>query len=262
MKKIVLLLVILLSFAQAKILVSVSILPEKGIVEAIAKQKADIQVVVPKGASPHTFEPSPTTMIKLQKSAVYFAIGVELEKTWLEKFKSQNKNLLVVDLSKDIKLINNNPHIWLSVENLKLFAKKVYETFEKLDKQNQAFYEKNYHKYIKKLDSCKKDLTQQINTKSSKVFMTFHPAFTYFANEFNLTQIAIEINGKEPSLKEILKVIKKAKQLHIKTIIASPEFSDKSAKIIANELDAKVIKISPLDLDICKTMKKIVNSLI
>jgi len=261
MKKIILFLISYISISYASVDIAVSIVPEATIVKAISGDKAHIEVLVPKGASPHTYEPKPSQMIKLQKSSIYFAIGVEFEKIWLEKFKSQNPHLKIVNLDNNITKINNNPHIWLSTKNLSIMAKKIYQTLIMIDSTNKKQYKQNLDKYLQKLSTCHDSIQSIIKTKKTRDFMVFHPAFNYFAKEFGLTQIAIEIDGKNPSLKELLTVIKKAKSLGIKTIITSPEFSDKSAKIIANELNANILKISPLDSKICNTLKSIANSL-
>ncbi len=260
MKKFILI-IFFSSLAFANINIVVSITPEVSMVKAIGGDKTDVKVMVPRGASPHTYAPKPKDMIKLSSAKLYFAIGVEFEKSWLEKFKQQNPKMKIVNLSDDIKKINNNPHIWLSTDNLQTMAKEICKNLINTDKENQSYYEKNLNSYLEKLKRCKNNIIQTIKTKKNKSFMTFHPAFTYFAHEFNLTQISIEVDGKEPGLKELLKIIKEAKHNNIKTIITSPEFSDKSAKVIANELDAKVIRISPLSPDICNTIKLITNSL-
>jgi len=259
--KYIFLLISLLSLLSAKVHIAVSISPEVSLVKNIAGDKVEILTVVPRGASPHNYSPSPSLMTKLQKVDIYFGIGVEFEKIWLKRFHDQNPNLQVIDLSKDIKIINNNPHIWLSTENLKTMAQKVYTTLLEVDPANKEIYTKNLKNYIQALKTCKENLEKKISLKKSKTFMTFHPAFTYFAKEFNLTQLPIEVNGQEPSLKELIKVINKARKNNIHTIITSPEFSDKSAKIIASELDANIVKISPLNPNICETLQSIADNL-
>jgi zinc transport system substrate-binding protein len=261
MIKQMLLLMIFLSSLFAKVEVIASIEPEGFLLNFIGRDMIDITTIVPNGVSPHTYKPKPKQMVKLQDAKIYFAIGVEFEKVWLEKFKSQNHSLKIIKLDEDIKKINKNSHIWLSIENLKIMAKKVYNSLVLIDNENGDFYKKNYESLLEKLTDCGHNINNILSKKKSKTFMTFHPAFTYFADEFNLTQISIEMDGKEPNLKKLLKIIKKAKKSCIRTIITSPEFSDKLAKIIANELDATIIKISPLNPNICQTLKEVANSL-
>ncbi len=252
--KYILVLVSFISIVVAKSVV-VSILPQKGIVENIADKKVDVSVVVPKGSEPHTFEPKPSIMKKIAKADIYYSIGVEFEKSWLEKFKNQNPKLKIIALDKNITKINQNPHVWMSLKNLQFIARKVYKSLD--DKS----LEKNLISYEDKMKSCDEDIKTILKDKKNKTFMSVHPAFTYFARDYNLTQIAVEKDEKEPSLKELLKLLKEAKKSGVKVIITSPEFSDKSAKIISDELNIKVLKISPLDSDICQNLKKIAKSL-
>ena len=117
----------------------------------------------------------------------------------------------------------------------------------KIDKKNKHFYIKNYNEFIQKIElTNSKIITILKNTKKYSKFMVFHPSWTYFANDYHLVQSAIEIEGKSPKPKELIKIIKYAKKQNIKVIITSPEFSDKMAKQIARTLKIKVIKISPL----------------
>ena len=252
--KYLVILISFLSFLVAKNIV-VSILPQKGIVQKIAGKDVEVSVVVPRGSEPHTFEPKPSTMRKISKADIYYSIGVEFEKSWLKKFKNQNPKLKIVSLDKNIAKLNNNPHVWMSLKNLKLIAKNVYDSLD--DKSLQ----KNFISYENELQSCDEDIKRVLKDKKNRVFMSVHPAFTYFARDYNLTQIAVEKDEKESSLKELLKLLKEAKKSGVKIIITSPEFSDKSAKIISNELNIKVLKISPLDGDICQNLKKIAKNL-
>ncbi len=252
--KYIIILISFLSLVVAKNIV-VSILPEKGIVKKIAGEEDLVKVVVPRGSEPHTFEPKPSIMREISKADIYYSIGVEFEKSWLNKFQTQNPNMKVVHLDENITKINQNPHVWLSLKNLQTIAKKVYKSL------NNKSLKKNLDLYENKLKTCDEDIQRIVKEKQNRTFLTFHPAFTYFARDYNLTQIAVEKDGKEPGLKGLLSLMKEAKQKGIKTIITSPEFSDKSAKIISNELNIKVLKISPLDVDICHNLKKIAKSL-
>ena len=249
--------IILISFLSLVIAknVVVSILPQKEIVQKIAGQKVDVDVVVPPGSEPHTFEPKPSTMKKISNADIYYAIGVEFEESWLDKFQSQNPKMKIVHLDKNITKINQNPHIWLSLRNLQVIADKVYNSLD------EKSLKENLNLYKSELKSCDNEIKNILQKKKNRTFMSVHPAFAYFAKDYNLTQIAVEKDEKEPSLKELLNLLKKAKKKGVKIIITSPEFSDKSAKIISNELGIKVLKISPLEPNICNSLKKIAKSL-
>ena len=94
--------------------------------------------------------------------------------------------------------------------------------------------------------------------------MVFHPSWGYFANRYSLEQVAIEVQGKEPKPKELIELIKDAKEHEIKIVFVAPQFSQKSAKIIANSINGSVHIIDPLSINweenLIKTAQKIADT--
>jgi len=253
---------ILNTIVLANINVIVSILPQKNFVKNIGGDKVDITLMVKPGSSPHTYEPKPTQMQAISKANIYFSIGVEFENVWLNKFKAQNKNMVIIDVGKNINKLDmdenmkhdkddiKDPHIWTSPKNIKIIAKNILHALIKYDTINKTYYKHNYNKFIQKIDKVDNQIKNIFNKMSKKpTFIVFHPSWAYYAAYYGLKQISVEIGGKNPKPKSIIRIIKIAKKNHIKAIFVSPEFSIKSAKLIANELNIKVIKISPLEYD-------------
>ena len=240
-----------------KLNIGVTIQPIKEFVQKIAKDKVNISVMVGKNSDPHSYEPKPSQMLALNKTDLYFFTGIEFDKIWLNKIKSQNKNIIFKDVS-DAKF--NNPHIWTSPKNVKKITLKIYKYLVEFDKKNSKFYQENLNIFLQEIDNIDKKIKKILNQKQ-RVFLTFHPAWEYFAKDYNLKQISIEIDGKEPKLKELIKIIKKVKKNNIKTIIVQPEFSDKMARLIAKELKIKVIRISVLNSDWSSTMIKLAKAI-
>lgn len=269
MKKYIILLILTIS-AFAKVNVAVSIPPQEYILEQIAPNLVDTEVVVKPGNSPHTYEPKPSQMIALSKAKIYFAIGVEFENSWLPKFKAQNNNLLIVHTDKNIKKYpitsgqeagELDPHIWLSPKNLKVIAKNMANALIKVDTNHTKEYKDNLNQFITKLDKLDKKIKDKLSKLKNRNFLIFHPSWGYFARDYNLKQIAVEIKGKEPSARELISVIKLAKKTAVKVIFTQPEFSQKSAKLIANELGIKVVKVSPLKKDVIQNITNFTNIL-
>lgn len=266
MKKVVLSLCILLgSITFAKPVVVVSIAPEKTFVQKIAQDKAEVTVMVEAGDSPHSYEPKASQMIALSKADIYFSIGVGFEKAWLERFKSQNPKLLFVNISDNVPKIamaehhhdgehkedtrheELDPHTWTSPANVKIMAETIYKTLSQTDPENESFYKKNLNEFIKEIESTDKQIREILKEIKPKTrFMVFHPSWGYFADAYKLTQVAVEVEGKSPKPKEMISIINEAKEEKVKVIFTQPEFSDKSAKIIAKETSLSVKKISPL----------------
>jgi len=261
MKKFIfILLITTCSFAKLDIVVSIQ--PQLEFVKKIGGDKVETALMVLPGKSPHTYEPKPSQMKAISHAKLYLSIGVEFEKVWLDRFKYQNPNLKVFDISKDInktamiesahhhKKESLDPHIWVNPINVKTIAKNIYSALSQIDSNNSTYYKKNLDSYLVELDQLDKNITNILKDipKGSSV-MVFHPAWGYFLKYYHLKQLPIEIEGKSPKPRELIEIIKKAKKQKVQAIFTQPEFSDKSAQIIAKELHIKVIKTSPLARD-------------
>jgi len=268
---ITLLLITTYNYATTNIVVSIT--PQKTFLEQIAKDKVNITVMVKQGVSVHTYEPKPSDMKSITKADIYFAIGVEFEEHWLNKFKLINNNIIVSDTSKGIVKLTStkhnhhhedehlDPHIWTSPTNVKQIAKNMLDVLIEKDGKNKLFYIKNYKEFIKKINSTDMIIKDILKSKDNNKFMVFHPSWQYFANEYNLTQIPIEIEGKNPKPKTIKKLILVAKKNKIKSIFSSPYKSNKMARLISNELHIKIVKISPMNKKWSETMIRMAKSI-
>ena len=269
---------------------TVSILPQKYFVQKIVKDKFDINVMVKPGASPHTYEPKSSQMKSLSNSKIYFYTGVSFENAWLDKFKLSAKNTIFVDTAVGIEKLameahshegeeHNehkdeakhdhenealDPHIWLDPILVKIQAKNIYDAIVKIDSQNSDFYKTNYEEFLKELDLLNNELETILKPYENRAFMVFHPSWGYFAKRYNLEQISVEVEGKEPKPNELVELIKDAKIHDIKIVFVSPQFSQKTAKTISSSINAKVVSIDALDENwassILSTAKEIANS--
>jgi len=248
-----------LVYSNERINVLTTILPYAGIIENIGRNKVNVIVLVPPGAEPHTYEPKPLQLKEVSKSIIYFKVGsnIEFESLYLSKISKLNKNMKIFDTSKGIKILKEDPHIWVSLKNLKIIAKNILEGLCEVDKKNEKFYRENFEKYVKNLDQIDKEIEDKLKDKRGKKFIVFHPAFGYFANDYGLIQIPIQLGHAEPGPKDIERLIKTAKENKIKIVITEPEFSPKTASIIAKEIKGKVISVDPLSRDIIETIKKL-----
>ena len=252
-----------------KLQLTVSIAPQKYFVEKIGRDYVQVNVMVLPGADPHTYEPKPEQLRSLAQSQAYFSIGDSFEQAWLKRLTSLNPQLLLVDTSQGIKRIaaledehhhqeketeehletGLDPHIWLSPKLVKIQAQHIYETILKLDPQREPEYKQNLAMFLGDLDQLDAEIRQNLAEIKQRKFMVFHPAWAYFAQEYNLEMIPIEIDGQEPSASELAALISRAKKENIKVIFAQPEFSSRAAETIAKEIDGQVILISNLTED-------------
>jgi len=285
MKKILLIISILNTFIFANINAVVSILPEKTFVKAIGGDKVNISLMVLPGNSPHTYEPKPSQMKDVAKATLYFAIGVEFENVWLNKFKNLNQNMQVIDLTSGIKKLSmasydheshdkhhknedahenesTDPHIWTSPDNVKIIAENIYKALTEADPSNESYYKQNYETFLTHIEETDSKIKNILSSKPKGTkFMVFHPSWAYFAQTYGLKQLPVEIEGKSPKPKELIHLINEAKEEKISAIFTQPEFSDSIAKIMANELNIKVIKVSPLSPNWSENLINITNAI-
>jgi zinc transport system substrate-binding protein len=247
--------------------VTVSIVPQKYFVERIGGDKVTVNTMIQPGIDPHTYEPKPEQLKTTAQSQAYFKIGVSLEDAWKDRLKSVNNRMLIVDTSQGIDKIpltaehnhhdhekehredkvTLDPHIWLSPKRVKVQAETIYKTLAQLDPDHQTIYQANLEKFSQELNALDREIQQNLAAVKNKKFLVFHPEWGYFAKDYGLEMIAIEVEGNEPSAAQLGELIKQAKKDNIKVIFAQPEFSQKSAETIAREIGGQVITISVFD---------------
>jgi len=250
-----------------KPLITVSILPQKYFVGKIAGDRFDINVLIPSGASPETYEPTPSQIIRLEKSKIYFETGyIEMEINRMASYLHNKPDIKVVNCSDGINLIKKEnkwiePHIWLSPKNVKVMAQNIYNGLIAIDPGSEDFYGKNLAKFLKEIDDIDNSIREELKNLTSRSFLIYHPALTYFAKDYGLTQIPVQTEGKTPSSKYMKEIIEKAKKEGIKVIVVQQQFDIQKAKTIAKEIDATVITINPLNYDWEEEMMNIATKL-
>lgn len=142
-----------------------------------------------------------------------------------------------------------DPHLWLSPPLVRVMAQNIYHTLCELLPEHQQELKANYYAFCAKVDQLDRQIMDVLSKTSGTRFMVFHPAFGYFARAYGLTQIPIESQGKAPGVKELGELIATAKKAGIKTVLAAPQFSQKSAKLIAGSIGGKVVLANPLALN-------------
>jgi zinc transport system substrate-binding protein len=246
-----------------KMQLTVSIIPQEYLVKLIAGNKCDIQVMLPSGSNHETYEPAPRDMEKIYSSKLYLAIGaLDFELSWLDRFKAANPSMKVINTSEGIQMLGGHnhgneeghnplnrgidPHTWLSPACMKIQAANICKALSASDTANAPFYKKNLDKFIHLADSVDRKIREKLAGTTVKSILIFHPALAYFCRDYNLTQISIEQDGKEPSPSYISEIITNAKEKGIKSIFISKEFDTRNAEAIANEIKGKVVVFDPM----------------
>ncbi|MBN1877220.1 MAG: zinc ABC transporter substrate-binding protein [Anaerolineae bacterium] len=267
---------------DSKLDVTVSIVPQRYFVERIGGEYVSVSVMVEPGASPATYEPKPEQLKDLSKSVAYFSIGVPFENVWLGKIVEANKAMLLVDTIAQVERMPMathhhegedeqeeehedevgapDPHVWVSPELVKLQSQAIYEALSQLDPQHQDAYKANLITFIEDIDALESDIRETLSGLKNNKFMVFHPAWGYFARDFGLEQIPVEVGGQEPSAQELAVLIEHAQEEGIQVVFAQPEFSIQNAETIAKEIGGEVLLISPLAPDWLDNMHKVAQT--
>lgn len=249
--------------------VIVTILPQAEFVQKIGGDKVTVTTMVPPGASPHAYEPTPSQLTAVSTASVYMAVGsgIQFEQVWLQKIVGVNSSMTVMNCSKGIDLIKTgdngryDPHIWLSPKNAIIMVENMCEGLITVDPDNADYYTHNKIQYIKKLEELDSNIHNVLADKESKKIMVYHPSWAYFCRDYGLEQIPIEEEGKEPTPKGITHLIEQAKKYNITVVFTSPQFSTESAEIIAQEINGTVVLIDPLAKDYIDNMHTIADAI-
>lgn len=244
--------------------VFVSILPQQYFLRQIGGDLIDIQVMVPPAASPHTYEPRPRQMRAIARAQLYFAIGVPFEKVWLPKIRATNPQLRIIQTDRGIEKIpmvdeglhpthndhapvsGNDPHIWLAPPLVAIMAGHIQDALVAADPDHASVYQRNYQLFSNQIKALDAEARQVLAPLRGARFMVFHPSWGYFAKTYGLVQIPIEVAGKAPKPAGLQRSIETARSLGITTILVQPQFSQKSAGIIADAIHGRVVTADPM----------------
>lgn len=260
---------------------SVTIEPQKYFLESIVGNHYKINTVVPSGTNPESADFTPSQMINLNKSKAYFKTGyLGIENALLSKITESNTNLNIIDCSVGIDIIGGHvhhdikandgtfhgheagdPHIWSSVKSARIMADNMYKAMLELDKDNKSDYERNYRDFQINLNKTDSIIKSYLDKAPSKSFIIYHPALSYFADEYGLTQYSIEQDGKNPSPSQLKELIDKARTENIQVVFIQKEFDTKNAETIADAIGGKMVPIDLLNYSWDEEMIKIAKAL-
>ncbi|MFI3268249.1 MAG: zinc ABC transporter substrate-binding protein [Rikenellaceae bacterium] len=266
--------------------ITVSIDPLKYFVDKISGGDFEVNVLVPKGASAETYEPTPSDIKNVTKSKAFISVGLLDTEINIIEYLEKKNDILNIELYKNCELIESDgcgcgsahhshnetshdehghshlsqdPHIWISVKNSRQIAKDTYEALVMLNRDSLNKYNENYSNLINSLNEV--DSVFSANKGIVNTVLVYHPFLGYLADEYSFTQVSIEDEGKEPSAKKIKELITDAKNEGIKTVFYQSQFPTSSVESIAKELSAKTVKIDPLEYDHIQNLINISNSL-
>ncbi|MBD3292013.1 MAG: cation ABC transporter substrate-binding protein [Armatimonadia bacterium] len=259
--------------ADTALSVCVSIPPQAFVVERIGGDRVAVEVLVGPGQSPATYEPTPAQMAALDGADVYFRIGVPFEDALMERISASMTDLKVVDLRDGIDLQpvgghthehahgRMDPHTWLDPKLVEIQAGTVHGELTRLDPESSAIYDANLAALRTDLMNLDSQIAEMLKPVAGQEMFVFHPAYGYFARAYDLEQVPIEIEGKEPAPRELQQVIELARDEGFRAIFVQPQFSDASARAVAAEVDAEIVRLDPLARDYIANLREIARNI-
>ena len=269
--------------------VLVSVLPQKTLIEKVGGKHVQVQAMVRPGYSPHTYDLTPKQIAAVTEAMLYVRIGVPFEDAWMERIRSANPQMQVLDAREGIDLYEmdvhdqdddrtgplvsssleevqheageSDPHLWTSPRLVKQVAAGVRDKLSELDPGNAQDFGRNYDAFATELDVLDRDIRALLEGVSNRKFMVFHPAWGYFAREYGLIQVPIETEGKEPGPRALVALIEQAKRAQVKVIFVQPQFSTKSADQVARAIGGRVLAIDPLAPDYSVNLRRVAREI-
>ena len=251
--------------SNAKPTVTVTIPPYKYFVEKIAGDKVDVNVMVSNGNNPETYEPNAQQMMELSNSALYLKVGsIGFEQTWMKKLQDNAPDMKVLDTSVGIKPAqtpggNIDPHVWMSCKNARIISSNIFKALCQLEPENKTFFQKNYQQLLSSIDRQDSIIRKSFkdNPEMVRKFVIYHPILTYFARDYQLEQLAIEEEGREPSAAQLKSLIERARKQKIRYCLIQAEFANRNTTTFIKESQTKAMDINPLQADWANAMKEV-----
>jgi zinc transport system substrate-binding protein len=254
--------------------VFVSIPPQAYIVQEIAGETVEIEILLPPGQSPTTYEPTPKQMVRLAECDLFFAVGLLFEQRLLGKLTAGLGQMNTVDTREGIELLpmlahhrgehdhtgTFDPHFWLDPNNVKIQATTICRALCILDTIYCDNMERNLQALIHRLDSVDAAIRDMFAPLHGKRMYVFHPAYGYFANAYGIEQVAIEVEGKAPSIRQLMATIEQAERDETEVLFAQPQFPAEEVETMAKELSARVLLLDPMDRDYLNNLWQIATT--
>lgn len=252
--------------------VLVSIAPYRFLADRIAGKDFNIYTVVPDNANPHSFEPNSSQVMEISLGQVWFQVGETFEDKIFPILKSNNPNLVVKDLRDGIPMIEEcggscshcsrdhmDRHIWMSPKLAIEQAKIMEATLSAKFPEQREMFKENLAQLCEELASLDLEIQESLKKIESRTILVSHPAFGYFCKEYDLKQLSVELDGKDPRPRYLKNVLDEAMTSNMKLALALPQYNNKGVELIAKELDASVHSIDPYSADYFGMMRNLTS---
>lgn len=278
-------------WAADPVKVFVSVVPQKTFVEKVGGDHVQVEALIRPGNDPHTFEPTPRQVVALAEAALFVRIGMPFEEAWMRRILAANPELVVIDAREGIPLRRLedhdhgqdhehdhhghdhhadpahetahpdqeelDPHVWTSPPLVKVMSEQLRDALSRIDPPRAADYAANQRAFAAELEALDQAIRAELADAADRRFLVYHPAWGYFADTYDLVQVPIEYQGKEPGARSLAALIDQARAEGIQVIFVQPQFSPKAAEQVARAIGGRVESIDPLAADYADNLLRV-----
>lgn len=248
--------------------VLVSIAPYKHFIEKIAGDTVEVMLMVPAGASAHTYEPTPKQMMIASQAVAWFCLGESFESRAVPSLKAYNPKMLTIDLREGVDMIGADPqsgcccrhsgsqdlHIWLSPKQVEIQVRTIALALSRLFPENALLYQQGLDLLLKNLNLLDEEIAALLKPLKNRLILVSHPAYAYFCRDYDLRQLSIEFEGKDPTAFQLTTTLNKARAAKTKKVYIQIQYNNKGARLFAKELGAEVVMLNPYSEDYFTSM--------
>lgn len=247
--------------------VAATIFPIYDITRNIVSDKIDVDLVLPSGASPHTFEFTPKKLKELQNTETIFTIGHGLD-NWINNIENSIGDVKILTVDEGIQLRQSvevfsdepeegedgsiDPHYWPTLTNAKIIARNIASEIIALDSENKDFYESNLDNYIQKLEEKDKEFKDKLDGIENKNTVTLHDAWYYFAEEYGINILGTfePAAGREPTPQYLARLKKTIEENNVRVVFSEPQISTSNLEPFTKDMGLEIFVLDPLGADI------------
>ena len=253
---------------EAKPTLLVTVAPLAFYADRLAGDLITIESLVPPGANPHAFEPTPKQVMRAASAIAWFQVGELFEKRISASMRSRNPALVEVNLLNAIPILlesncphcrhhaeGRDPHIWLSARSGQKIAAVMASTLSTLLPESANLIDERLATLTVELQTLDSELSALLAPYKGSALLVSHASFGYFCHDYGLTQRSIEIEGKEPTARQFAELLKAARGFGIRCVILQPQYSSKGAELVARELKLPTRTIDPMSTHIEETLR-------
>ena len=257
--------------------VLVSIPPYLYFVQELTGGELHAVSLVPVGANPHLYDPTPKQVQTTKQAKLWIRLSENFEKKIAKSLQEQNPQLHILNLADNLPLLplqtdkercscphcfeteSKDLHIWLSVRLAQIQAEEIAQALIRAFPKKRDLIEGNLSKLKNKLTETDASFMKKLAPYRQEALLVSHPAFAYLCHDYDLRQVSIEIDGKDPLPQQLSEIFQIAQTVKIRSVFTQSQYNNKGAELIARKLELPIHEVDPYSPDYLNNLKHIVH---